>query len=33
MKAVGMEKTSFYRKVKEFEQRAAAEIRENIDES
>lgn len=31
MKAVGMEKTSFYRKVKEFEQRAAAEIRENID--
>ncbi|WP_374971920.1 recombinase family protein [Blautia producta] len=33
MKAVGMEKTSFYRKVKEFEQRAAAEIRENIEES
>ena len=33
MKAVGMEKTSFYRKVKEFEQRAAAEIRESIDES
>ena len=28
MKAVGMEKTSFYRKVKEFEQRAAEEIRE-----
>lgn len=33
MQAVGMKKTSFYRKVKEFEQRAAAEIRENIEES
>lgn len=33
MKAAGMKKTSFYRKAKEFDQRAAAEIRENKDET
>lgn len=31
MKTVGMKKTSFYRKVKEFEQKVPAEIRKNTD--